>query len=425
MPNLHDAEALLRTTERLHSHKDMDILLENILHEARVFIGADAGTLYHHKDNQLYFAHIENETLFKQGNQQDKYVYTQRSIPVNNSSIAGFVALSGQSLLIDDVYALPDNLSYQFNPEFDKKSHYHTKSIMAVPLKNSDGECIGVIQLINALNENGEAVPFSNQDRLSISLFAQHAALAMEKVEFSKQMIMRLVEVSQLRDPHETQKHAQRVGDYAAALFDAYATKAGTPLAQRNRGKEALRLAAILHDIGKVGIDPEVLSKSDAFSVEDKQKMVWHTIYGARLFHRRTSVWDRVAFEVTLRHHERWDGRGYPGNVKDLFSDDLHQGAGLSGKDIPLSGRIAAIADVFDALVSKRSYKEAWDIETAFGYMRNKAGKQFDPELVEIFISMKDTILNIYQRWNEESDDHAPDEAGGQPTVEKELQHSR
>jgi response regulator RpfG family c-di-GMP phosphodiesterase len=401
MSKVQDADQLLTIIERLHAYKDMDILLENILHEARTFVGADAGTLYHQKDGQLYFAHIENDTLFSQGHQQNKYVYTNHSIPVDAKSIAGFVALSGQSLLIDDVYALPEHLSYQFNPEFDRKSNYHTQSIMAVPLKNSEGECLGVIQLINAKNDMGESVAFSQQHRLSISLFAQHAALAMEKVEFAKQMIMRLVEISQLRDPHETQKHAERVGEYAAALFDAYALKNGTPLAQRNRGKEALRLAAILHDIGKVGIDPAVLSKGDAFTEEDKEMMVWHTIFGARLFHRRTSVWDRVAFEVTLSHHERWDGRGYPGRVHDIFSDQLPKGPGLSGKQIPLAGRISAIADVFDALVSKRSYKEAWDIETAIGYMKNKAGKQFDPELIEIFLSIRETIENIHSRWNE------------------------
>lgn len=399
MLKVNDSGALLKIIERLHSYRDMDVLLENILHEARTFVGADAGTIYHLKDDRLYFAYIENETLFKQGDQQDKYVYTTQSIPADTSSIAGFVAVSGQSLLIDDVYALPDNLSYQFNPEFDRQSNYQTRSIMAIPLQNSEGESLGVIQLINAMNGSGEPVPFSQQDRLSISLFAQHAALAMEKVDFAKQMIMRLVEVSQLRDPHETQAHAHRVGEYAAALFDAYATKIGTPLAQRNRGKEALRLASILHDIGKVGIDPEVLSKGETFNVKDKEMMIWHTIYGARLFHRRASVWDRVAFEVTLRHHERWDGKGYPGALHNLFSDTLPSGPGLAGKEIPLAGRIAAIADVFDALVSKRSYKEAWSLESAFSYMKSKAGQQFDPELIKLFLSMKDTVENIHHQW--------------------------
>jgi len=396
MPAVRDAGALLKVIERLHSLKDADIILENILHEARTFVKADAGTLYQLKDNQLYFAFIENDTLFNRGERENnKYLYTTRCIPANTKSIAGFVAETGQSLLIDDVYALPEDVSFEFNPEFDKKSNYRTRSILAVPLKDTEGKILGVIQLINALDEKGKAVAFSQQDRLFISYFAQHAAMALEKAEFAKEMILRLVEISQLRDPHESRLHAQRVGEYSAALFDAFGARMGTPLVQRNRGKEALRLAALLHDIGKVGLDSELLSKGDEFSEDDKETMVWHTIFGARLFSRRSSVWDRVAFEVTLSHHERWDGNGYPGHIENIFSDTLKPGPGKAGKEIPLSGRIVAIADVFDALVSPRTYKDPWDEESAFLYIKSKAGKQFDPELVDVFLTIKDTIVSI------------------------------
>ena len=397
MPVKNDAGALLRVIEKLHSFKDSDVLLENILHEARVFVSADAGTLYQLRNDQLYFAYIENDTLFSRGHQEDKYLYTTRSIPAAPSSIAGFVATAGQSLLIDDVYEIPEGVSFQFNPWFDKKSNYRTRSILAVPLTTSEGKTLGVIQLINALDSSGKTIPFSQQDRLFISYFAQHAALALERVEFSREMVLRLVEVSQLKDPHESKLHARRVGEYSAALFDAFGEKNGTPLSQRNRGKEALRLAALLHDIGKVGISPVVLSRKEEFSEDDKTQMIWHTIYGARLFHKRASVWDKVAFEVTLSHHERWDGNGYPGRLENIFTETLPPGPGLSGKDIPLSGRIVAIADVFDALVTSRSYKEAWDADSAFLYLKSKGGRQFDPELVDIFLSIKDTILSILQ----------------------------
>ncbi|WP_319558842.1 HD domain-containing phosphohydrolase [Marispirochaeta sp.] len=386
----------MKIIERLHSVKDVDILLENILHEARTFVNADAGTLYQLKDNQLYFAFIENETLFNRGeSENDKYLYTTRSIPADTKSIAGFVAETGQSLLIDDVYSLPEEVSFQFNSEFDRKSNYRTRSILAVPLKNSEGSILGVIQLINAIDKEGNPVPFSQQDRLFISYFAQHAAMALEKAEFAKEMVLRLVEISQLRDPHESRLHAQRVGEYSAAVFDAFGSRIGTPPAQRNRGKEALRLAALLHDIGKVGLDSRLLSKGDEFSSDDKETMIWHTIFGARLFYKRSSVWDRVAFEVALSHHERWDGYGYPGHIENIFSDTLKPGPGKVGKEIPLSGRIVAIADVFDALVTPRTYKDPWDEDSAFLYIKSKAGKQFDPELVDVFLSIKDTIVSI------------------------------
>ncbi len=391
-----DAGTLLRIIEKLHSYKDADVLLENILHEARMFVNADAGTLYNLRGSELFFAYIENETLFNRGHQEDKYLYTTRSIPTDPGSIAGFVATSGQSLLIDDVYAMPEEVSFQFNPWFDRQSNYRTQSILAVPLSSSEGKMLGVIQLINARDDEGQTIPFSQQDRLFISYFAQHASLALEKVEFAKDMVHRLVEVAQLRDPHESTMHTRRVGEYSAALFDAYGKKNGTSLSQRNRGKEALRLGALLHDIGKVALSSAVLSQKDEFTDEDKAAMVWHTILGARLFHKRSSVWDKVAFEVTLSHHERWDGNGYPGKLENIFSDALPSGPGLREKEIPLSGRIVAIADVFDALVSPRSYKEAWDTDSAFLYLKNKAGKQFDPELVEIFLSIKETILSIF-----------------------------
>lgn len=396
MATQRDAGSLLKVIEKLHAVKDVDILLEQILHEARTFVRADAGTLYQLRNNQLYFAFIENDTLFPAGEGVDKYLYTKQSIPADTKSIAGFVADRGESLLIDDVYALPETVSFQFNPEFDRKSNYHTRSILAVPLKNSEGIVLGVIQLINAMDENGDSTPFSQQDRLYISYFAQHAAMALEKAEYAKNMVLRLIEVSQLRDPHETRNHTVRVGEYAAAIFDRYAENIGTSLVQRNRGKEALRLAAILHDIGKVGIDPTVMSKGEEFSEKDKQNMVLHTIYGARLFHQRQSVWDRVAFEVSLSHHERWDGSGYPGAVENIFSESFKPGPGKVGKEIPLSGRIVAIADVFDALVSSRSYKDAWEFDPAVQYMRSKAGKLFDPELIEVFVSIKETVRSIH-----------------------------
>lgn len=398
MPAVCDAGALLKIIERLHSLKDVDILLENILHEARTFVNADAGTLYQLKDSQLYFAFIENDTLFRRGeSENDKYLYTTRSIPADTTSIAGFVAETGQALLIEDVYSLPKGVSFQFNPEFDTKSNYRTRSILAVPLKNTEGSILGVIQLINAMDEKGKTVPFSPQDRLFISYFAQHAAMALEKAEFAKEMVLRLVDISQLKDPHESRLHAQRVGEYSAAIFDSFGSRIGTPPAQRNRGKEALRLAALLHDIGKVGLDARLLSKGEEFSSDDKETMIWHTIYGARLFYKRSSVWDRVAFEVTLSHHERWDGNGYPGHIENIFSDTLKPGPGKIGKEIPVSGRIVAIADVFDALVSLRSYKDPWDEESAFLYIKSKAGKQFDPELVDVFLSIKNTIVSIFR----------------------------
>ncbi len=222
--------------------------------------------------------------------------------------------------------------------------------------------------------------------------------MALDKAEHSKEIVLRMVDLARLRDPHETDKHARRVGEYSLELFDSYAQLKGFPLSERNRKKEAFRLAAMLHDIGKVAMNEELMAKPSEFDVTEKELMYWHTIYGARLFAEKQSFWDKIAYEVTLNHHERWDGGGYPGHIKDISSDRLHFGPGKKGKEIPLSGRIVAIADVFDALlVSRRSYKEPWSFDAAIRYMKNKKGKQFDPELIDLFCMMEPKIRTIYQ----------------------------
>ena len=124
-----------------------------------------------------------------------------------------------------------------------------------------------------------------------------------------------------------------------------------------------------------------------------------HTIYGARLFLRSNSAWDRMAGDVTLNHHEKWDGTGYPGRMADIRVANPEFGPGKKGEEIPLSARVVAIADTFDALVSERSYKSVWGEEAAFRYLRQQSGQAFDPELVRLFIGIAETIRAIQQRY--------------------------
>ncbi|RKX68546.1 MAG: metal-dependent phosphohydrolase, partial [Spirochaetes bacterium] len=140
-----ETKDLLKIIRNLHHIHDYTVLLERILHEARLFVRADAGTLYLRDNDKLYFNYIENDTLFPEGKSEDKFTYTDRSIPLNKSSLAGFVAVTAQPLLIDDVYALPDSLDFTFNPEFDKKSNYHTQSQLVIPLVGDNQKTLGVI----------------------------------------------------------------------------------------------------------------------------------------------------------------------------------------------------------------------------------------------------------------------------------------
>jgi HD-GYP domain-containing protein (c-di-GMP phosphodiesterase class II) len=395
-----ETKDLLKIIRDLHHVHDYAVLLERILHEARIFVRADAGTLYLRNGEKLYFNYIENDTLFPDGKSEDKFAYTDRSIPMDKSSLAGFVAVTGQPLLIDDVYALPESLDFTFNPEFDKQTKYHTQSQLVIPLIGNDQKSLGVIQLINA-QYGGKTVPFSAMDKVHISFLADHAVLALEKAEMAREMVMRMVAIAELRDPYETGSHARRVGEYALVLYDRFAESRGVSLAERNQKKEAFRAAAILHDVGKAGVSGDILAKDGHYNEKEKLLMYRHTVYGARLFPNSESLWDRIAKEVVLNHHERWDGSGYPGKVKDVNADPIKFSRGKKGKEIPLSARIVAIADVYDALTSDRSYKEAWTPESALHFLKSKSGKLFDPELVGIFLDMDETLDAIKRNFSE------------------------
>ncbi len=389
-----ETKDLLKVIRDLHQIHDYNVLLERILHEARIFVRADAATLYLRDGEKLYFNYIENETLFPDGRSEDKFAYTDQSIALDKTSLAGFVAVTGQPLLIDDVYELPKSLDFTFNPAFDKKTNYRTQSQLVIPLIGDGQQTLGVIQLINA-KHGAQTVPFSAMDKVHISFLADHAVLALEKAGMAREMVMRMVRISELRDPYETGNHARRVGEFALVLYDRFAESRGVSLAERNQKKEAFRAAAILHDVGKAGISGDILAKDGHYTDDEKLMMYRHTVYGARLFRDPESLWDRIAREVVLNHHERWDGSGYPGKMKSVDAEPIKFGKGKQGKEIPLSARIVAIADVYDALTSERSYKEAWTSQASLHYLKSKSGKLFDPELVGIFSKLSDTLEAI------------------------------
>jgi response regulator RpfG family c-di-GMP phosphodiesterase len=155
----------------------------------------------------------------------------------------------------------------------------------------------------------------------------------------------------------------------------------------------------MLHDIGKVGISDAILQKPGPLDEEERERMKMHVLLGAGYFADPRSEWDTMAREISLNHHERWDGEGYPGPIADLDIASLPRQPGKRGPEIPLSARIAAVADVYDALSSKRAYKDAWEEDRVLHHMREESGRQFDPELVGIFFEPYDVIRAIRQKW--------------------------
>ncbi|SDS67642.1 putative two-component system response regulator [Halopseudomonas sabulinigri] len=145
--------------------------------------------------------------------------------------------------------------------------------------------------------------------------------------------------------------------------------------------------AAPMHDVGKIGIPDAVLQKPGKLDAQEWQIMREHPEIGAQIIGDHDASLLQMARRIALSHHEKWDGTGYP--------------KGLSGEDIPVEGRIVAIADVFDALTSQRPYKEAWPVQKAVELIRSERGKHFDPELVDCFLSQLDAIVEIKERWAE------------------------
>jgi response regulator RpfG family c-di-GMP phosphodiesterase len=308
--------------------------------------------------------------------------------------------------VVDDAYAIPASAPYRFNRAFDDASGFRTRSVLTVPLRSVSGQTIGVLQLINPVGEPPRG--FSREDLEVIEPFSSAATVALERAQLTRAIVLRMIRMAEMRDPNETGAHVNRVAVTAMLIYEAWARKHGVPAERMESERDTLRIAAMLHDVGKVGIPDAILKKPGRLDTAEFDTMKRHTVVGAQLFMARETVLDRAALEVALHHHERWDGAGYPGNVDDAAlagrrMEELRVAPlgehGLRGADIPLFARIVAIADVFDALCSVRSYKPAWDEADAVRTIREGAGTQFDPELVELFLGIVPAVQAARARY--------------------------
>jgi putative two-component system response regulator len=213
--------------------------------------------------------------------------------------------------------------------------------------------------------------------QLHRSLREQNANLEQEVAERTRdleqarlEILGRLALAAEYRDD-ETQEHAWRIGRTCALLADAV----GLP----DRQVELIRRAAPLHDIGKIGIPDAILLKPGKLTEHEFDAIKTHTTIGAEILSGGKSSLLLLAERIALSHHERWGGGGYPD--------------GLSGEEIPLAGRIVAVADVFDALTHERPYKRAWPVDEAVSEVLDQRGRQFDPQLVDAFASLDHPTL--------------------------------
>jgi len=395
---------LLSIIEQLGHIKDLDALLDRVLLEARKLTNADAGSIFlvdSADHTRLIFSYIHNDTLFT--SPINKHIYSSQTLPINNQSIAGHVALTGEPVTLNDVYDIPPDRPYGFNQEFDTKSGYRTKSVMAVPLKTSRDKIVGVLQIINALNDRREAVPFTETDQLVVNYFANNAAVAIERALMTRETILRMVKMCELRDPKETGAHANRVAAYSAEIYQRWALNKGIATDEIKKNKDNIRIAAMLHDLGKVGISDTILRKPGKLDAQEFAIMKQHCLYGARFFENSTLDLDVISAEIALNHHERWDGRGYPGKIANLYAHEVRMGEGKQREEIPIYARIVALADVYDALISRRAYKEPFPEEQSLQIIQEESGRHFDPQVVEAFLSIYEVIVAIREKYQEES----------------------
>ncbi|MFH1282105.1 MAG: HD domain-containing phosphohydrolase [bacterium] len=272
--------------------------------------------------------------------------------------IAGWVAENGAPLLIPDV-----SYDNRFSFKADQQTGFVTKSILAVPLK-LDTHTIGVVEAIN--KKSGEE--FTNKDMRMLMTFSTTTAMAIQKARLYGDLndlfmgtLRAIADAIEAKDPY-TRGHSERIRRYSLMI--------GERMGLTETEKKDLSLAALLHDVGKIGVPEGILIKKEALSIDELNTIRRHPSMGADML---SSIRQLKSALPGIRHHqERFDGQGYP--------------SGLSGEDIPLFGRIIAVVDTFDSMITDRPYRKKTSIENIISELKKYSGTQFDPDCVDAFI---------------------------------------
>jgi HD-GYP domain-containing protein (c-di-GMP phosphodiesterase class II) len=295
-------------------------------------------------------------------------------IPVGQG-IAGFVARTGSAVNIRDAYK-----DTRFAQDLDRITGYQTRTVLAVPLRGRDGKALGVFEVLNKAKGS-----FTEEDEGLLRILATMAATFIENATLYDDLrrshletIYRMALVAEYRDQEDTGRHLRRMSRFSGILAQGM----GLSFLEA----EDIRYAAPLHDIGKVAIPDSILRKPAKLTTEEFDEMKKHTVYGAKMLANAESRLLRLAAKIAVGHHEWWDGTGYPYQLK--------------GEAISLEARIVTVADVFDALSSKRVYKGEWTVDDAVKYIQERAGKQFDPKVVAVLVEKLPEILEARDEEN-------------------------
>ncbi len=207
------------------------------------------------------------------------------------------------------------------------------------------------------------------------------AARTLQLETTQMELIYQLGRAAEFRD-NETSAHTLRMAHFSRLLAER--------LGMDSKRATVVMYASMMHDVGKIGIPDDVLLKPGKLTAEEFEIIKEHPEIGGKIIGVHDAEVLREARNVALSHHEKWNGKGYP--------------RGLKGKEIPLVGRICALADVFDALTSPRVYKRSWSIEEAFTYIRTESGEHFDPELAALFLELEPELRHIQETYRDEDE---------------------
>ncbi len=312
-------------------------------------IGAEAASLILKDDQGLYFHLATGE-----GGDKVKKIRLKMG-----EGVAGWVAERGEVAIVNDPYNDP-----RFYEGADRQSGFTTRNILCVPLMLRD-ELKGVVEVINRregdFTEDDASVLKCLSNQIAISL--ENSRLYQEMKSTFQSMVEVLAELIELRD-HYTGGHTERVKRYSLLV--------GERMGLSTEETEALQLAAVLHDVGKIGVRDAILLKGGKLDAEEYKLMSMHAEFGAKVLERVENLNEVIA--GIRHHHERFEGGGYPD--------------GLKGEEIPLIARIISVTDTFDAMTTTRPYREALSPDEAVRELHREAGRQFDPEVVKVFVEL-------------------------------------
>ncbi len=296
-------------------------------------------------------------------------------VPIDQG-IVGHVARTGSGVNIANAYR-----DRRFTPDTDRATGFKTEALLAIPLKDREGKVLGVFQVLN--KKGGGA--FDDDDEGFLRLLAMIAASAIENAQLYDSLrkshletIYRLGMVAEFRDQEDTAKHLRHISKYSAVVARA----AGLP----EDVVDDIRYASPLHDIGKVAVPDAILRKPGKLTPEEFEEIKRHPEYGAKVLENAESRLLKMAYRISIAHHEQWDGSGYP--------------KGLKGEAIPIEAQVVSIVDVFDALTTKRVYKAAWSVEDTVKYLAAKSGRQFNPRIVDAFMKSFPELQHIHAEEN-------------------------